>query len=253
MSHMTATRQPSLPFEPIFIFVRHPRARRYVIRVKSDGTVRVTLPRWGSKREAAAFAEHERAWIEKQQRRLEQDRRRPRPATSVPEAEHELRERATRELPRRLLELAAEHGAVVTRVSVRDQRWRWGSCSRNGYLSLNWRLVQMPDSVRDYVMIHELMHLKRMDHSPKFWKLVAAACPDFKASRAWLRSYSREYRENGGRLGLESSRDVPAFLRTESPRASTDGRGTSPRSRSRLRLHRQPREPTAIAQSRRLL
>ena len=45
----------------------------------------------------------------------------------------------------------------------------------------------MPDSVRDYVMIHELMHLKRMDHSPKFWKLVAEACPDFKAARAWLR------------------------------------------------------------------
>ena len=106
--------------------------------------------------------------------------------------ERELRERAMRELPRRLLELAAEHGFAVTRVSVRNQRWRWGSCSRNGHLCLNWRLVKMPDSVRDYVMIHELMHLKRMDHSPKFWKLVAAACPDFKASRAWLRSYSNE-------------------------------------------------------------
>jgi len=165
-----------------------------VIRVKGDGTVRVTLPHWGSKREAAAFAARERAWIEKQQRRLEQDRRRPRPATSVPELEGELRERATRELPRRLLELAAEHGVMVTRISVRNPRWRWGSCSRNGHLSLNWRLVQMPDSVRDYVMVHELMHLKQMDHSPKFWKLVAAACPDFEASRGWLRSYSKQYR-----------------------------------------------------------
>ena len=48
----------------------------------------------------------------------------------------------------------------------------------------------MPDSVRDYVMIHELMHVKRMDHSPQFWRLVAQACPDFKTSRAWLRAYS---------------------------------------------------------------
>ena len=188
----TTTSQLSLPFEPVVVFVRHSRARRYVIRVAGDGTVRVTLPRWGSKREAAAFAEQERTWIAKQQWRLDQARRRTQPVATVPEMERELRERAMRELPRRLLELAAEHGFAVTRVSVRNQRWRWGSCSRNGHLCLNWRLVKMPDSVRDYVMIHELMHLKRMDHSPKFWKLVAAACPDFKASRAWLRSYSNE-------------------------------------------------------------
>jgi predicted metal-dependent hydrolase len=189
--------QPSLPFEPVVVFVRHSRARRYVIRVAGDGTVRVTLPRWGSKREAAAFAEQERAWIEKQQWRLEQARPRPQLGADVPEVERELRERATREratreLPRRLLELAAQHGVAVTRVSVRNQRWRWGSCSPNGHICLNWRLVNMPDSVRDYVMIHELMHLKRMDHSPKFWKLVAAACPDFKAARALLRAYSKE-------------------------------------------------------------
>jgi predicted metal-dependent hydrolase len=49
----------------------------------------------------------------------------------------------------------------------------------------------MPDSVRDYVMIHELMHMKRMDHSPKFWKLVAQACPDFKTARAWLRESTK--------------------------------------------------------------
>ena len=114
--------------------------------------------------------------------------------TRVAEVERKLRERAMRELPRRLLELAADHGVVVTRVSVRNQRWRWGSCSRNGHLSLNWRLVQMPDAVRDYVMIHELMHLRQMDHSPTFWKLVAAACPDFEAARAWLRSFSTQYR-----------------------------------------------------------
>ena len=167
--------------ETIFVFDRDP-------------TVRVTLPHWGSKRKAAAFAEQERAWIEKQQRKSEQPGEHPEPAPLAPNVERELRDRAKRELPARLFELASEHGLTVARVSVRNQRWRWGSCSRKGHICLNWRLVQMPDSVRDYVMIHELMYLKRMDHSPRFWRLVAHVCPDFKSARASLRTYSNEHR-----------------------------------------------------------
>jgi predicted metal-dependent hydrolase len=59
---------------------------------------------------------------------------------------------------------------------------------------LNWRLVRMPEWVRDYVLIHELMHLRRMDHSPAYWKHVAAACPAYKAARAWLRANGRSLR-----------------------------------------------------------
>jgi len=73
-------------------------------------------------------------------------------------------------------------------VSIRNQRTRWGSCGRDGSISLNWRLVLMPAAVRDYVLIHELMHLKRLDHSPAYWKLVAAACPGYREARQWLRS-----------------------------------------------------------------
>ena len=193
--------QPPLPFErrtehPEPVFVRHPRARRYVIRVAADGTVRVTVPRWGSKREAAAFAERERAWIDKQQRRLAEERRQrlAHPASSLlPSVERALHARAKLGLAARLLELAARHGVTVSRVSVRNQKWRWGSCSRSGHICLNWRLAQMPDPVRDYVMIHELMHLKRMDHSPRFWKLVAAACPDYEIARRWLRAHGRPH------------------------------------------------------------
>ena len=186
--------QPSLPFHdnenpeprtpnPELVFVRHPRARRYVINVRDDGTVRVTVPRWGSKREAREFAEREWRWIEKQRARIE-------PGATGPDAAfvRAMRERARRELPPRLLELAARHGLTVSRVSIRNQRWRWGSCSRNGHICLNWRLVMMPESVRDYVLIHELMHLKRMDHSPKFWKLVAEACADYRSARDYLRA-----------------------------------------------------------------
>jgi predicted metal-dependent hydrolase len=182
-------------------FVRHPRARRYVIRVLTDGTVRVTIPRGGSRKAAAAFADRERRWIEKQRRKLEaeQARRAGYGAEGLtamsglgraPLTEGELIERARSELPPRLHELAKRHGVSVARVSIRNQRWRWGSCSRQGHICLNWRLVVLPPSVRDYVIIHELMHLKRMDHSPRFWKLVAKACPDYQLARQYLREHS---------------------------------------------------------------
>jgi predicted metal-dependent hydrolase len=169
-------------------FVRHPRARRYVVRVKGDGSVRVTIPRWGTRREAQAFAETQRPWIDKQRARLATLPHDAAPMLSE-DAEGELRRRATRELPARLLTLANGLGLTVSRVSVRNQRWRWGSCSRSGHICLNWRLIAMPDWVRDYVLLHELMHLKRLDHSPRFWKLVARVCPTFQEARTWLRQH----------------------------------------------------------------
>jgi predicted metal-dependent hydrolase len=183
--------QITLPFdrdsEASVVLARHPRAKRYVIRVGDDGTVRVTIPRWGSKREAIAFADQERSWIEKQRRRILQGQEGRGVQEGQEEREYWL-ERAKRELPARLLELAAEHGLRVSKISVRNQKWRWGSCSRDGHICLNWRLARLTDAVRDYVMIHELMHLRRMDHSPKFWAFVARACPDYQALRRQLRA-----------------------------------------------------------------
>jgi hypothetical protein len=177
--------------EPDLLFVRHPRARRYVLRVDRAGAVRVTIPRWGSRREAQAFAASQRAWVERQLRKVAAEAARPKPP-ELPH--HELQAwvlRAKQQLPARLLELAAAHGLAVARVSIRNQRWRWGSCNRDGHICLNWRLLTMPEWVRDYVLIHELMHLKRMDHSPRFWKLVAAACPQYQEARRWLARYQK--------------------------------------------------------------
>lgn len=170
-------------------FVRHPRARRYLIRVRLDGSVRVTIPSRGSKREATAFYEQQRDWVAAHQRRVADVRNRL--PQDLPEAEQRvLRSRATRELPARLRELASAAGLSVRKVSVRNQRHRWGSCSASGLICLNWRLVTMPDWIRDYVMYHELMHLKRMDHSPQFWALVEAVCPNYLAARRWLRHHA---------------------------------------------------------------
>ena len=157
-----------------------------MLRVRTDGTVRVTVPRWGSKREAKTFAEDQRDWIRAELARVTQERLQS-SGQVPPDLARELRARAERDLPERLLTLAAQHGMTIARISVRNQRWRWGSCSRGGHICLNWRLAGMPDWVRDYVIVHELMHLKRMDHSPKFWELVAQACPKYREARTWLR------------------------------------------------------------------
>jgi hypothetical protein len=161
-------------------FIRHPRARRYLLRLNRDGSVRVTIPRGGSRREADAFLARQQAWLEQQRARL-------RPSALSAEERQALRTRAEAELPARLLALAADHGLTVTRISIRNQRTRWGSCGRNGHITLNWRLISMPDWVRDYVLLHELMHLRRLDHSLAYWKLVAAVCPRHREARRWLR------------------------------------------------------------------
>lgn len=101
-----------------------------------------------------------------------------------------LRALAARELPARTRELASLHGLDVARVSVRNQRTRWGSCSNRRIISLNWRLVQAPEFVRDYILLHELMHLREMNHSKRYWKLVADAVPDYQKAEAWLKAHN---------------------------------------------------------------
>jgi predicted metal-dependent hydrolase len=211
-------------------FVRNRRARRYVLRLRPDGTARVTVPRGGVLTEARQFAQKNVAWLEQQLLRLAL--RPSRPATwaagteillrgervlleietnggativrfgdeAVPVAEangdlrpvieQHLRQLAARELPPLVFELAALHELPVKRVTVRNQRSRWGSCSRRGTVSLNWRLVQAPGFVRDYLVLHELAHLKEMNHSRRFWNEVERLCPDFAQAERWLKLHS---------------------------------------------------------------
>ena len=103
----------------------------------------------------------------------------------------QMRAIAAVELPARLRELAGLDGLAVSRVVIRDQRTRWGSCAHGGAISLNWRLVQMPDAVRDYVLWHELMHIRVPSHSRKFWAQVMRVCPAHAQARAWLRREGR--------------------------------------------------------------
>ena len=210
--------------------VRHRRARRYVLRVRPDGSVRVTVPRGGSEAEARKLAERHTAWIEKQLERQAARPVRPKswrlgseilfrgepvrleaaangetdrihlgdqvvrvadPAGDLrPAIERHLWRLAARELPGRVLELVALHPSPVRRVTVRNQRSRWGSCSRRGTISLNWRLIQTPPFVRDYLILHELMHLREMNHSRRFWREVERAFPDYAAAERWLKQHT---------------------------------------------------------------
>ena len=212
------------------VFVRRRSARHYILRLRDDGVVRVTVPWHGSRAEAERFLVARREWVARERHRRESSgghRRGPWRAgtmvllrgVDVPiavtpaggrfrvtfgdesltvaplEAAHlrgrvesHLRHLAARELPARLSELARLHGLVVSAVSVRNQRTRWGSCSRSGRISLNWRLIQLPPAVRDYVLLHELAHLRHLNHSARFWREVARVCPHYAEARAWLRS-----------------------------------------------------------------
>jgi len=96
------------------------------------------------------------------------------------------RRRAKDYLPKRLAILANSVGVHPSRVSIRGQKTRWGSCSAKGCISLNWRLMLLPTQLVDYVLVHELCHLYHLDHSPSFWALVDRQIPDRKKRRAQL-------------------------------------------------------------------
>lgn len=206
------------------------RARRYILRVRPGGGLRVTIPRGGSRAEAARFVQKHAAWIQQERARVRstgvpvqcgdggamllrgervslevselQGRRVVRygersvriPAGAVdlrPYIEADLRDVARAELGGRLRELAGVHGLTVAGFTVRNQKSRWGSCSRDGRIALNFRLVQMPPHVSDYVLLHELMHLKEQNHSRRFWRLLETACPEFRAAERWLTTDGR--------------------------------------------------------------
>lgn len=220
---------------PAIVYVRSAQAKRYRLTLRRDGTAVATIPLRGSEREAVRFVEQHREWLQRARERQARRPRGAevwtvgthvlwrgemhairlavegaKPQVSVaadvfrvatlagdlrPTLEAHFARRAKIELPARAWELAAETGVDLKSVSVRNQRSRWGSCSAGGAVSLNWRLVQTPDRVRDYIIYHELMHLKEMNHSDRFWARVQEVCPWWRESERWLK-------RNGSLLGL---------------------------------------------------
>jgi predicted metal-dependent hydrolase len=105
------------------------------------------------------------------------------------------KERAYEIIAQRVQEYARQYSFVPKQVKITSAKTRWGSCSPNGTLNFTWRLVMAPPDLIDYVVVHELAHLRVKNHSSKFWKAVESIDPEYKKKRKWLR-------ENGGKLNL---------------------------------------------------
>lgn len=211
--------------------VRNARAKRYVLRLNNRGEVRVTIPRGGSQKEALKHAQENIPWLENQWKKYKEPLARNRAwkngtgflfrgekvTLSIiekdslriiqfaeeeiaidavddikPAVERHLWSLAKMALPERATELAAQHEFDVSKFTVRNQRTRWGSCSPSGTISLNWRLIQMPPDVCDYIILHELAHTKQLNHSKRFWNEVKRVCPNYREAERWVKRHGEK-------------------------------------------------------------
>lgn len=203
------------------ILRRSARARRISLRVSTlDGRVTLTLPRGVPEADAVAFAVEKEAWLRKHLARRPEDVQVAYGAVLpiegvlreiVPGRGRALRLHEDRlEVPGPIDQVAgrvaswlkhlardrlagasdvyaAQLGRSYTRISLRDTRSRWGSCSAEGRLMYSWRLILAPPAALEYVAAHEVAHLLEMNHSPAFWNTVARLFPDYRPQRQWLR------------------------------------------------------------------
>jgi predicted metal-dependent hydrolase len=205
---------------------RSERARRIRVTVDAGRGVEVVLPRRAAEREAAAAVRELAPWIGRRIAELERAQaavtargdavpylgelltvrgepgrtrvhRRgdellaPAGAQRLPALERWYRRAARDEIAPRLARACEQTGRSYSRLTIRGQRTRWASCSRTGAMSFNWRLLLAPAAVLDYVVWHEVCHLEVMDHSPRFWSLLARHVPDYRDHQRWLRRYGQ--------------------------------------------------------------
>ena len=176
------------------LLVRSSR-KTLAVQIRADGTVIARAPLRMPKDRILYFLSEKASWIRMQQGRMqEREKMRQQARIHLDAAqEKELRERAKSVLAQRTAYFARQIGVTYGRITVRDQKTRWGSCSQTGNLNFNFRLILAPSEVLDYVVVHELCHRRQMNHSAQFWQEVAQVLPDYRKRKAWLT-------ENGWRL-----------------------------------------------------
>lgn len=151
-----------------------------------DGRVRVTIPRHTTQVVAEMFVEAKKSWIERALAKIQHRRVERLPAYS----RQELPERRVEALARireRVEYFAGVYGVTYHRLTIKQLATRWGSCSLRGNLNFNVQLLRLPERLVDYLLVHEICHLREMNHSARFWTLVAKTIPDYRVCRQELR------------------------------------------------------------------
>ncbi|QQR78925.1 MAG: M48 family metallopeptidase [Candidatus Moraniibacteriota bacterium] len=162
------------------------RARRLRVSVSAGGVLAVSAPSWVSGRFIERFLREHAEWIGEQVQRFSQ--RVPNPFSQGGKREYAQHKETARTLAMaRLVHFNQAYGYDYYQISIRNQKTRWGSCSKQGNLSFNYRIALLPPALADYVILHELCHLGAFDHSARFWSLVARTMPDFRERRRALR------------------------------------------------------------------
>ncbi|KAA0206444.1 M48 family peptidase [Candidatus Uhrbacteria bacterium] len=172
--------------------IRRRRGQRNIrLCVHTDGRVTVSAGLSAPQRMIEAFVRENAAWIERAQARMA--KLKPGLLARRDRAEYLAKKEEARELARSRLEYFNQvYGFRWNRISIKDQRSQWGSCSRSGNLNFNYKIVLLPPALADYVIVHELCHLKEMNHSARYWSLVSKTVPDWRERRSKLRRYGTE-------------------------------------------------------------
>jgi hypothetical protein len=174
----------------LVLFERSKRAKHISISIKPFQGVRVAVPFASSFKQAEEFVHTKTAWIN---RHLERMKRYERKYNYNPDnADYIDKTKAKTTLVKRLKWLASKYGFSYNRVFIRNQKTRWGSCSSKNNISLNMKLVRLPDELVDYVILHELAHTIKKDHSKAFWAEMDKLVGDGKQLSSRLRSYGME-------------------------------------------------------------
>ena len=165
--------------------------RTLSLQVRRDGEVLVRAPRRASLAEIESFVRKNAGWLQKHIELVEKEREAAAASPVEPLSMEEIRklaDEALRVIPDRVAHYAPLVGVRYGRITIRNQRTRWGSCSSKGNLNFNCLLMLAPPEVLDYVVVHELCHRKEMNHSPRFWAEVERVIPSYKTYEKWLKT-----------------------------------------------------------------
>ena len=166
------------------------RRKTIAIQVNSDLSVTVRAPRSASEKDIEEILKKKKAWISKHIEKIKETKERfeAEPTEKLTrEKVIALAEEALKVIPERVEYFAKVIGVTYGKITVRNQKTRWGSCSSKGNLNFNCLLMLAPPEVLDYVVVHELCHRKQMNHSKAFWLEVEKVLPDYKEARKWLK------------------------------------------------------------------